>query len=43
MKQFHVVPKDVLGDRIGVLVEGRGREVERALGYALDWAELKLL
>jgi mRNA interferase MazF len=43
LDNVHVVPKDVLGDRIGALAPGRDREVKRALGYALDWPELKVL
>jgi mRNA interferase MazF len=43
MDNVHVVPKASLGDRIGGLPPHRIREVKRALGYALDWAELKVL
>jgi mRNA interferase MazF len=43
LENVHVVPQAVLGDRIGALAASREREVKRALGYALDWAELKLL
>ena len=39
----HVVAKHLLTSRIGVLSASREREVKRALGYALDWAELKML
>ena len=39
----HVVAKKLLGDRIGTLAAAREEEVKRALGYALDWAELKVL
>lgn len=39
----HVVAKHLLFSRIGVLSATREREVKRALGYALDWAELKVL
>ncbi|HEX3529568.1 MAG TPA: type II toxin-antitoxin system PemK/MazF family toxin [Thermoanaerobaculia bacterium] len=39
----HVVAKRVLSSRVGVLSVTREREVKRALGYALDWAELKAL
>jgi mRNA-degrading endonuclease toxin of MazEF toxin-antitoxin module len=38
-----VVPKIRLGDVIGVVDAERYREVKRALGYALDWPELKVL
>ena len=37
----HVVPKACLKTRIGTLSSRRAPEVKRALGYALDWAELK--
>jgi mRNA interferase MazF len=40
---MHVIPKAVLGDRLGRLAAGREREVKRAVGYALDWPELKVL
>jgi mRNA interferase MazF len=43
LDNVHVVPKGLLGDRIGALAPGRQQEVRRALGYALDWPELKLL
>ena len=43
LDNIHVVAKSVLGDRIGVLSPAREREVKRALGYALDWPELKVL
>ncbi len=39
----HVVPTGRLGDAIGTLKGPRHREVKRALGYALDWPELKML
>ena len=39
----HVVAKALLGERIGNLTSSREREVKRALGYALDWPELKVL
>lgn len=40
---IHVVAKHSLSSRVGVLSASREREVKRALGYALDWAELKIL
>jgi mRNA interferase MazF len=43
LDNVHVVPKALLGDRIGELDGARNREVKRALGYALDWPELKVL
>ncbi len=39
----HVVAKKLLGERVGALDPSRAREVKRALGYALNWAELKVL
>jgi mRNA interferase MazF len=39
----HVILKTTLRERAGALGPGRHREVKRALGYALDWAELKIL
>jgi mRNA interferase MazF len=43
LDNVHVVPQARLGDVIGVLDDERHRAVERALGYALDWPELKVL
>lgn len=40
---IHVVAKSLLSSKVGALASTRGREVKRALGYALDWAELKVL
>jgi mRNA interferase MazF len=42
MDNLHVVPKSLLGDRIGTLESGREAEIKRSLGYALDWPELKI-
>ena len=39
----HVVAKNLLGERIGGLDASRVREGKRALGYALNWSELKVL
>ena len=39
----HVIPAKALRERIGTLAAKRHRDVKRALGYALDWAELKVL
>lgn len=39
----HVVPTASLGERIGAVATHREREVKRALGHALGWAELKVL
>ena len=40
---IHVVAKVRIGDLLGTLPDDRHREVKRALGYALDWPELKVL
>jgi mRNA interferase MazF len=37
------IERGLLGDRLGMLSPSRQQEVRRALGYALDWAELKTL
>jgi hypothetical protein len=37
------VPTACLGRRIGIVAPPREREVKRALGYALGWAELKIV
>ena len=43
LDNIHVVPLSSLGAVVGRLASGRQREVKRALGYALDWPELKVL
>jgi mRNA-degrading endonuclease toxin of MazEF toxin-antitoxin module len=43
LDNVHVVAIKRLGDRLGALRSEREREVKRALGYALDWPELKVL
>jgi mRNA-degrading endonuclease toxin of MazEF toxin-antitoxin module len=43
MDSVHVIPKSSLDDLIGALPPSRERELKRALGYALDWPELKVL
>ena len=43
LDNVHVVPKAAIGERIGQIAHTRVREVKRALGYALDWPELKIL
>jgi mRNA interferase MazF len=42
LDHVHVVPKVLIGERLGELAAARHREVKAALGYALDWPELKL-
>ena len=37
------IERSLIGDRLGLLASSRHCEVKRALGYALDWAELKTL
>jgi mRNA interferase MazF len=39
----HVIPQRLLGERMGALSSSRAWEVKRALGFALDWDELKAL
>lgn len=43
LDNLHVVAKRLLASRIGALSVTREVEVKRALGYALDWPELKVL
>jgi hypothetical protein len=43
MDNLHVIPKSLMGDRLGMVGAGRESEVKRALGYALDWSELKII
>ena len=43
LDNVHVVAKARIGDLLGALSGARHREVKRALGYALDWPELKVL
>jgi len=43
LDSVHVVDKTALAARIGVLKGARAKEVKRALGWALDWYELKHL
>ena len=43
LDNVHVIPKALIGERLGALAPAREREVKRALGYALDWPELKVL
>ena len=40
---MHVVARARLGDRLGAIAPEREREVKRAFGYALGWAELMVL
>jgi mRNA interferase MazF len=43
LDNVHVVAMALLGDRLGALPVEREPDVKRALGYALDWPELKVL
>ena len=43
MDNIHVIPKALVGRRIGGIGASRQREIKRALGYTLDWPELKVL
>jgi len=43
LDNVHVIPTDAIGARLGNVAPARVPEVKRALGYAFDWAELKIL
>lgn len=43
LDNLHVIAKHWISDLVGVLRSGRHREVKRALGFALNWEELKVL
>lgn len=43
LDNVHVILKSALRERAGAVAPSRQREIKRALGYALDWAELKIL
>jgi len=43
LDNVHVIAKKSLEDRLGHIDSTRIREVKRALGYVLDWPELKTL
>lgn len=43
LDNVHVILKSALRERIGQVASNRHRDVKRALGFALDWAELKVL
>ena len=43
LDNIHVIPVDRVGELVGVLSIGRQSEVKRAVGYAFDWPELKVL
>ncbi|PYS47043.1 MAG: hypothetical protein DMG13_28825 [Acidobacteria bacterium] len=43
LDNIHVIPKALLDRRLGAVPSARHREIKRALGYALDWPELKVL
>ena len=43
LDNVYAIARMRLGERIGHLAVGRERDVKRALGYALDWEELKVL
>lgn len=42
LDNVHVILKSALRERAGAVAPGRQQEIKRALGYALDWAELKI-
>ncbi len=41
LDNVHVVARSDLATKVGALAPSRAREVKRALGFALDWPELK--
>src|SRR6266511_3429483 len=43
LDNIHVIPKALLDRRLGAVPSARHREIKRALGYAFDWPELKVL
>jgi mRNA interferase MazF len=43
LDRVQLLPKGALSKRLGALSPKRVSEVKRALGYALDWSELKVL
>jgi mRNA interferase MazF len=43
LDNIHVIPTARVGDLVGILVPARHGEVKRAVGYAFDWPELKVL
>lgn len=43
LDNIHVIPKAFLDQQVGSVASLRHREIKRALGYALDWPELKVL
>ncbi len=43
LDNVHVVAKALVAGRLGALASSREVEVKRALGYAFDWPELKVL
>lgn len=43
LDNIHVVPLASIAELIGSLATSRHHEVKRALGYTLDWPELKVL
>ncbi len=43
LDNIHVIPKSIIGARLGSLAPRREHEVKRALGHALGWPELQTL
>ena len=43
LDNLHVIPTARIGELLGTLVPARHTEVKRAVGYAFDWPELKVL
>jgi len=43
LDSIHVIPTARVAELVGVLASNRHGEVKRAIGYAFDWPELKVL
>ena len=43
LDNIHLLATVRVGELVGMLVTARHPEVKRAVGYALDWPELKVL
>jgi mRNA interferase MazF len=42
LDNIHVIPTARVGELVGILLVARQPAVKRAVGYALDWPELKV-
>ena len=43
LDNVHVIAKQLVRERLGTVGARRHREIKRALGFALNWAELMVL